>query len=65
MQDQTDTNGSSNRSLRDRFPIYCATCGERIHGAAYRIVGIRAGAGEKALVENVYQHQECAPEVRP
>ena len=60
MNDQTE-NGSSNRSLRDRFPITCSACGKRIEGKqAYRIVGIRAGAGEKSLAENVYQHRECA-----
>jgi hypothetical protein len=65
MDDKLES-GNGAKTLRDRFPIFCDVCGEKISGQApYRIVGIRAGKGDGVLVENVYQHQECAPEVRP
>lgn len=63
MDEKIEANGS--KTLRDRFPIYCASCGEKIgKGEAYRITGIslaryvpRGNPGE--LAENVYRHRAC------
>ena len=64
MDDKLEAmNGNGTKTLRDRFPICCDVCLQRIgHGEPYYIVGIRSGAGDHGLAENVYKHRECVPQ---
>ena len=52
------------KSLRDKYPIYCAVCREKITDSDYRIVGISLAKfvpnGRPGEVpENVYKHDDC------
>lgn len=66
----SDTKDPQEKTLRDRFPIYCAACNEKITGNDYRITGIslakwveHGAPGE--LPENVYKHRGCIVQNAP
>jgi hypothetical protein len=53
------------KTLRGRFPIFCAICGERIIGNDYRVTGMVMG--QDGIPRSVYSHTDClaqnAPEI--